>query len=142
MLCMETCALFALLGSRKGMRWSVGLLLFEYIFLLYATTVVFRKTKMVESHLLTPFWSYQTIWEGNEQLSTQAVMNVIAFVLVGLLWPIPSKELNGGVFCVLVDSSFLALKYSNSSFIAALLNLMFFSIISLGAWLALDYILQ
>lgn len=105
--CLGTCVFFALLGPRKGMRWSVGLLLLEYIFLLYATTVVFRKTQIVESHLLAPFWSYQAIWEGNEQFSTQVIMNVFAFVPVGFFLTFSFREIRWwGVLLVGILISF------------------------------------
>ncbi len=85
LFCLGTCAFIAFMGIRKGIKCSAGLLLLEYVFLLYALTVFFRDTQVAESHLLTPFWSYQAIWEGDEQLSIQAIMNVFAFVPVGFL---------------------------------------------------------
>jgi len=85
LFCIGIGVLLASLGVRRGIRWSAGLLLLEYIFFLHALTVIFRNTQVTESHLFTPFWSYRAIWEGNEQFSTQAIMNVVAFVPAGLL---------------------------------------------------------
>lgn len=61
----------------KGISW---LLLAEYIFLIYCSTVIFRVVKGVREYDYTPFWSYH-----RPELLVENIMNVVVFVPVGLL---------------------------------------------------------
>ena len=76
---------FVLKGMRKGLRWSMGLLLIEYVFLLFCSTVIFRKGSKIVGHDFCPFWSYKAILEGRDGLIGENIMNATVFVPVGLL---------------------------------------------------------
>ena len=72
-------------GIRKGLRYSLGLLLIEYIILIYCSTVFFRNTGKLQYDFM-PFWSYRDYFNGVDKgLLTENIMNVVAFVPVGLL---------------------------------------------------------
>ena len=78
--------LFAAKGFKGGWRYVVGLLLAEYVFLLYCSTVIFRHVSSVREYDFTPFWSYRAYFSGNNpQLLPENVMNVLVFVPIGLL---------------------------------------------------------
>lgn len=86
-LCVGTILVMVVYGFQKGSRLAVGLLLVEYVFLLYSSTVMFRATSEQFSgydyHL---FWSYRAIQSGESpQLLVENIMNVVVFVPVGLL---------------------------------------------------------
>lgn len=71
---------------RDGWRWSAGLLLVEYVVLIYCSTVVFRVPGSETGHDFAPFWSYGAILRGeNYRLLPENVMNVAVFVPVGIL---------------------------------------------------------
>ena len=73
------------LGWKKGMKWSAGWLLVEYLFLLLYLAVFVRNTQAEWTYKLSPFWSYQAIGEGRDDILVQVVMNVLAFIPIGLL---------------------------------------------------------
>lgn len=75
---------WAFMGIKRGSRWVAGLLLLEYLFWIYSMTFFYRDAQ-VRSFNLTPFWSYQAIYGGDGLLLAQVIMNVVAFVPVGLL---------------------------------------------------------
>lgn len=132
MFCLGACAYFVLLDPYKGKRWSVGIHLSPL-----RNNGGFRKTQVVESHLLTLFCSYRTIWEGNEKFSNQAIMNVVAVVPIRLLLVCTLKRIRwwGVLYAVRLFS--FTLKYSSISFIVALLDLMISFTIPWDAWLGL-----
>ena len=59
----------------KGISW---LLLTEYIFLIYCSTVIFRVVRGVREYDYTPFLSY-----NRPELLVENIMNVVVFVPVG-----------------------------------------------------------
>ncbi len=67
-------------GFKTGLRYSSILLLIEYIFLLYCSTVIFRKTGEVRQYDFHPFWSYD-----RPDLLAENIMNVVVFVPVGMI---------------------------------------------------------
>ncbi len=73
------------LGWKKGMKWSAGWLLVEYLFLLLYLTVFVRSAQAEWTYNLSPFWSYQAIREGRDDILVQVIMNVLAFIPIGLL---------------------------------------------------------
>ena len=79
-------------GFKSGLRYSAILLLVEYIFLLFCSTVIFRtgETRQYDFH---PFWSYKAIQEGREDLLAENIMNVVVFIPVGLLLGIAFKQM-------------------------------------------------
>ena len=85
--CMGGLFVVVLKGIRVGGRYSLVLLLGEYIFLLFCSTVLFRDINMGERCCLRPFWSYERISKGINVavLLPQIIMNVIAFMPVGFI---------------------------------------------------------
>ena len=85
-LCVGALLLIGLYGFRKELFYFLMLLFVEYVFLLYASTVIFRTVMNDWKYDFTPFWSYRAIMDGSEpQLLTENIMNVVVFVPVGLL---------------------------------------------------------
>ena len=78
--CLGVVLFIAFKGVRTGFRWSSVLLLIEYIFLLFCSTVIFRPTGEVRQYDYHPFWSY-----NRPELLVENIMNVIVFIPVGLL---------------------------------------------------------
>lgn len=84
--CLGALGLIAFLGWRRGWKKVVGLLLSEYVFLIYCTTVICRKVAVgVVGHNFSPFWSYEAIKNGREDLIAENIMNVVVFVPVGMI---------------------------------------------------------
>ena len=78
-ICSLTC------GIRKSIRYSLGLLLIEYVLLIYCSTVFFRNTGELQYDFM-PFWSYRDYFKGvDRSLLAENIMNVVVFVPVGLL---------------------------------------------------------
>jgi len=78
--CTGSIISLGLKGWQKGFRFSTVLLLLEYMFLLYGSTVFFRETMAGRQYDFTPFWSYSV-----ERLIPENIMNVVVFVPIGLL---------------------------------------------------------
>ena len=89
--------LIAFLGWKRGRKKVAGLLLAEYIFLIYCSTVICRtEAEGVPGYNPSPFWSYEAIKNGREDLVAENIMNVLVFVPIGLLLGlITQKTLNG-----------------------------------------------
>lgn len=106
--CVGMMILIGQKGFRRGLRYSATLLLVEYIFLVYSSTVFFRDVQSEHKYIITPLWSYKAIKEGQKHLMPENIMNVVAFVPVGLLlrtqisWTTPKK---GWIFAFLVGLS-------------------------------------
>lgn len=83
--CLGVLFLIKRKGLKKGMKQSFGLLACEYVILIYCSTVIFRKTVGAVGHNLNPFWSYTAIQNGQTDLIDVVVMNVMAFVPIGVL---------------------------------------------------------
>lgn len=72
-------------GFKTGLRYSATLLLIEYIFLLFCSTVIFRTTSELRKYDFHPLWSYRAIEEGRADLLPENIMNVIVFIPVGMM---------------------------------------------------------
>ena len=83
--CVGTGLLLAFMGPKRGLRWSAGLALLEYLFLLLFLAVLRRKVQDFHECGLIPFASYRPVLDGTRPVSAQVVANVLAFVPVGLL---------------------------------------------------------
>lgn len=83
--CLGTILAVAFLGIKKGLKWSVGLMLLEYAVLILILTVLGRIVEEERMYDFTPFWSYRVIRKGHELILTQVIANVGAFVPIGLL---------------------------------------------------------
>ena len=75
-------------GVRTGFRWSSVLLLIEYIFLLFCSTVIFRPTGEARQYDFHPFWSY-----NSPELLVENIMNVVVFIPVGMLLCVAFKQM-------------------------------------------------
>lgn len=90
--CLGAIGLIAFFGWKKGWKKVVGLLLAEYVFLIYCSTVIYRKVaEGVVGHNFSPFWSYEAIKNGREDLIAENIMNVVVFVPVGILLGLISR---------------------------------------------------
>lgn len=91
--CLGAVLMLAFCGLKKGLRYSSCLLLVEYVFMIYCSTVIFRPYNDNNGHNFYPFWSYAAIAEGQEDLISENIMNVVAFVPVGLLLGIAFRSM-------------------------------------------------
>lgn len=91
--CLGLVLLLIFCGIKKGLRYSSGLLLVEYVFLLFCSTVIFRIVGETRLYDFQPFWSYKAIQEGREDLLAENIMNVVVFIPVGLLLSIAFKQM-------------------------------------------------
>lgn len=91
--CLGLVLLLVFCGIKKGLRYSLMLLLIEYVFLLFCSTVIFRSVGETRQYDFQPFWSYKAIQEGREDLLAENIMNVVVFVPVGLLFGIAFKQM-------------------------------------------------
>ena len=99
--CLGLVVFIAWKGFKKGLRYSVALLLIEYIFLIFCSTIIFRTTGEIRQYDFHPFWSYQAIQEGREDLLAENIMNVIVFIPVGMILGSPLR-VKGSWFVVLM----------------------------------------
>jgi len=67
-------------GFKTGLRYAVALLLIEYVFLIFCSTVFFRPTGEVRQYDFHPFWSY-----NSPELLIENIMNVIVFIPIGMI---------------------------------------------------------
>ena len=91
--CLGLVLLLGFCGIKKGLRYSSMLLLIEYVFLLFCSTVIFRTVGETRQYDFHPFWSYQALQEGREDLLAENIMNVVVFIPVGLLLGIAFKQM-------------------------------------------------
>lgn len=120
---LGTVLFLAFFGVRKGLKWSAGLLLLEYLFLLIVLSILTRQPQAARSFNFTPFWSYRAIHEGRIDLLTQNIANVGAFIPIGLLlgcalgkvkwWQV---LLTGGGLSVLIETLQFVLKRGFTEF--------------------------
>ena len=78
--CIGLVVFIAWKGFKTGLRYSATLLLIEYIFLLFCSTVIFRATGATRQYDFHPFWSYD-----RPDLLIENIMNVIVFIPVGMI---------------------------------------------------------
>ncbi len=71
-------------GIKRGYRNVLKLVLAEYVFLIYCSTVFFRPSSDFRKYNFTPFWSYAASSYGSI-ITPDKLMNVLVFVPVGLL---------------------------------------------------------
>lgn len=116
--CLGTLFSLMFMGFRKGGRYSLMLLLIEYVSILYGNTIFFRHKYIERDYDYTPFWSYESLLEGNiSTVLPGMIMNVVVFVpvgaLAGLLLPTPSWKkimLLGVLLSIGIELLQLALK--------------------------------
>ena len=78
--CLGLVVFIAWKGFKTGLRYSAVLLLVEYIFLLFCSTVIFRTSGDTRQYDFHPFWSYD-----RPDLLTENIMNVVVFIPVGMI---------------------------------------------------------
>ena len=78
--CLGLVIFIAWKGFKTGLRYSAILLLVEYVFLLFCSTVIFRATGETRQYDFHPFWSY-----SRPDLLVENIMNVVVFIPVGLM---------------------------------------------------------
>ena len=83
--CIGLVVFIAWKGFKTGLRYSATLLLIEYIFLLFCSTVIFRTTGATRQYDFHPFWSYKAIQDGRKNLLAENIMNVIVFIPIGMI---------------------------------------------------------
>lgn len=85
MFCIGAVVLFATKGFERAWRTVAGLLLLEYLIMLYCSMVLFRPLGESPKCNFHSFWSYSAIMSGRVELIPENVMNVLAFIIVGAL---------------------------------------------------------
>lgn len=90
--CLGLVMLLGFYGIKKGLRYTSGLLMVEYVFLIFCSTVIYRSVGEIRQYDFHPFWSYQAIQDGREELLAENIMNVVVFIPVGLLLGIAFKQ--------------------------------------------------
>ena len=78
--CIGLVVFIAWKGFKTGLRYSATLLLIEYIFFLFCSTVIYRTTSELRKYDFHPFWSYD-----RSDLLIENIMNVIVFIPVGMI---------------------------------------------------------
>ena len=72
-------------GIKRGIQYSLPLLLVDYVLLMFSSTVFCRTTNEARKYDFHPFWSYRAIQDGQVHLLPQNIMNVVVFIPIGLL---------------------------------------------------------
>ena len=115
--CVGTSLLLTFLGFKKGAKWLTRLMLLEYLVLLIILSVGARTVQAERAFDFTPFWSYRAILAGKTVLLTQAIMNVVAFIPIGLLLGCSFDRMKwwkvvviGGAFSLLIETLQFVLK--------------------------------
>ncbi len=86
-LCIGMVALIAIKGIRTCWKQISILILIEYVFVIFCSTVLFREYAASSGHNFSIFWSYKAILEGESYYIAENIMNVVTFIPVGLLLP-------------------------------------------------------
>ncbi|MBO6255245.1 MAG: VanZ family protein [Bacteroidaceae bacterium] len=86
-LCVGFVAILICKGVKSG-QYVSRLLLVEYSFLLYCTTIFFRAAKDHYEYNYRLFWSYEQY-----RYEVQSVMNVLVFIPVGMLIGLSFRKL-------------------------------------------------
>ena len=89
--CLCLVVFMAWKGFKTGLRYTAALLLIEYVFLVFCSTVIFRPTGEASQYDFHPFWSYY-----RPELLIENIMNVVVFIPVGLLLCCAFKQMTWG----------------------------------------------
>ena len=79
-LCIGTIFIIKWKGVKNGIRFVALLIVVEYIYMVFCSTVFFRVTKQMRKYDFNPFWSY-----NDPKYFVENIMNVLAFIPIGLL---------------------------------------------------------
>ena len=77
--------IFLVAGFRKGWRGVLALLLMEYLFLIYCSTVIFRKTNGTSKYKPTSLENYKEAIVSSSHIAPEMLMNVLVFIPLGML---------------------------------------------------------
>ncbi|MDE7345195.1 MAG: VanZ family protein [Muribaculaceae bacterium] len=84
--CVCIVILFAIYNRKKAILLSFKLLFWEYLFLTYSNTILFRPKNSYVWHDFNPFWSYKAYYSGeNPNLLPEIIMNIVGFIPLGFL---------------------------------------------------------
>lgn len=84
-LCIGIISLLLIFGLKKGSRLFSLLLLLEYLILFFLSTIFCRDFNEGQGYNFTPFWSYIALQNCKKDFIVQIIMNVVAFIPVGIL---------------------------------------------------------
>ena len=82
-LIIGTIAFWRFFEPQKAFRFSMRMILLEYLLLLFSSTLIFRESELVPKCNYSLFWSYEAIIQGNHGLVIDNTMNILAFIPVG-----------------------------------------------------------
>jgi len=80
-------------GLREGIKSSSIILLILYAAIVINTTVLSRPLGSERGIIYIPFWSYFAISDGKPRLLEENIMNVVAFLPIGIFLAIGAKRL-------------------------------------------------
>lgn len=82
--CICIVLFFAVYNRKKAILFLFRLLFWEYMFLTYCNTILFRPKIDDIWHNFTPFWSYSEYYSGeNPNLLPEIIMNIVGFIPLG-----------------------------------------------------------
>ena len=85
-LCLGSVPAIIQKDAKKKRKIIAFIILSEYLFLLFLSTVYYRAERSDYKHELTPFGSYFTICEGNSKmLLIENILNVMVFLPIGFM---------------------------------------------------------
>lgn len=89
--CLVALLMVVFFGYKRGFLYSSRLLFVEYVLLLSCSTVLFRLYNENQGHNFHPLWSYTMIKAGGKDLLAENILNIVAFIPIGLLLGIAFK---------------------------------------------------
>lgn len=147
LFCLGSVLLLVLLDAKRGLKWSMRLLLFEYLFWILSIAVFFRATMNQRMESLAPFESYRAIIEG-EDILPETLLNVAVFIPIGLLLGCAFGRLKwwevlaiGGCFSLLIEMLQFLLKRGFAEFDDVFHNVLGCAI-GFGVYLAVTYVVK
>ena len=84
-LCVGIISFPLLFKLKKGFRLCSLLLLSEYLILFFLSTIFCREYNEGQGYNFTPLWSYFALQNCKKDFIVQIIMNVVAFIPVGIL---------------------------------------------------------
>lgn len=96
-------------GLTRGLKWGMSMLLAEYVFLLFCSTIFFRRTLRTIRFNAIPFKTYKEIHCGSDFLLSQCIMNVLVFIPIGMLLGVIAKRFCYVLFIGVLLSFFIEL---------------------------------
>ena len=78
--CVGVVVIYTFYDCKIKWRYCLALLLIEYVFLIFCSTVFFRRVMKIRKFDFMPFWSY-----SKPELLMENIMNIAIFVPIGFL---------------------------------------------------------